>query len=108
MTQRSNDIVGVDSWRYRVFAALPWPVNWPFVRDEESVDFIRVEYLHEKLDFVANRVTFRRELTLEVALNREITARFSWIDPARTPEDISLFRNRPTRIELEFDYAFGR
>lgn len=108
LAQSSNDIVGVDSWSYRVFAALPWPMNWPFVRDEESVDFVQVEYLHKKLDFVANRVTFQRELTIEVALNREIAARFRWIDPARTPEDISLFRNRPTRIELEFDYAFGR
>ena len=106
--QSSNDIVGVEAWSYRVFAAVPWPVNWPFLRDEDAVDFVRVEYLQEELEFTANLVSHRRELTVEAALNREITARFRWIDPARTPDDISLFQIRPSRIQLEFDYAFGR
>ena len=108
LAQSSNDVVGVESWTYRLFAAVPWPVNWPFFRDEDAVDFVRVEYLYEELEFTANLLTHRRELTIETALNREITARFRWLDPARTPEDISLFLIRPSRIELEFDYAFGR
>ncbi|MGH9459731.1 MAG: hypothetical protein ACRD1X_00815 [Vicinamibacteria bacterium] len=106
--QSSNDIVGMEAWSYRVLAAVPWPVDWPFLRDEDAVDFVRVEYLQEELEFTANLTTHRRELTVEAALNREITARFRWIDPARTPDDVSLFETRPSRIELEFDYTFGR
>ncbi len=108
IVRRTNDLVGVSSWTYRVFATMPWRVNWPFVRNEDSVNFIRVEYNREELDFQTDFSSFQRELVVDVALNREITARFRWIDPARTPEDIALFRTRPNRIELEFDYAFGR
>lgn len=106
--RRSDDLASLDAWSYRVFAAVPWRIGWPFVRNEDSVNFIRVEYFREKQEFVANRVTHQQELTVEVALNREITARFLWIDPARGPEDIALFQTRPSRIELELDYAFGR
>jgi hypothetical protein len=106
--QSSNDLIGVEAWSYRIFASVPWPVRWPFDHDEDVVDFVRVEYLQEELEFTANVLTHRRELTVEAALNREITARFRWIDPARTPEDIALFQTRPSRIELELDYAFGR
>lgn len=108
LAQSSNDIVGLDSWSYRVFIAVPWPIDWPFLRNEDAVDFVRVQYLREELEFIADRLTHQQELTVEVALNREITARFKWIDPARTPEDIALFQTRPSRIELELDYAFGR
>ena len=107
IARHSNDIEGVSSWIYRVFAAVPWRIDWPFTRSEDRVDFIRVDYTHQDLDF-SDRSDLARELALEVALNREITARFRWIDPARTPEDVALLRTRPNRIELEFGYAFGR
>jgi hypothetical protein len=107
IARHSNDIEGVSSWIYRVFAAVPWRIDWPFTRSEDSVDFIRVDYTHQDLDF-ADRSDLARVLALEVALNREITARFRWVDPARTPEDVVLLRTRPNRIELEFGYAFGR
>jgi hypothetical protein len=108
IARRTNDIEGVQSWTYRLFAGIPWRVDWPFGRNEDSVNFIRVEYTHQELDFSPGFRSLARELEIEVALNREMIALFRWSKPARTPTDIALLRPRSSRIELEYTYAFGR
>jgi hypothetical protein len=108
IARRVNNIDGVRSWTYRVFAGIPWRVDWPFGRDEDSVNFIRVEYTHEELDFSPDFRSRARELEIEVALNREMNASFRWTEPARTPTDIALLRPQRNRIELAYTYAFGR
>ena len=108
ITRRANEIDGVRSWTYRVFVGVPWRVNWPFTRSEGSVNFVGVEYTQEEFEFLPDFQTLARELRIEVALNREMSASFRWTLPARTPADIALFNRRRSRIELEYAYAFGR
>ena len=108
IARRTNEIDGVRSWTYRVFVGVPWRVNWPFIRSEESVNFVGVQYTQEEFEFLPDFQTLARELQIEVALNREMSASFRWTLPARTPTDIALFNPRRSRIELEYVYTFGR
>ncbi len=108
IARRANEIDGVRSWSYRVFVGVPWRVNWPFIRSEESVNFVGVQYTQEEFEFLPDLQSLAHELQIEVALNREMSASFRWTLPARTPTDIALFNPRRSRIELEYAYAFGR
>ncbi len=108
IARRTNEIDGVRSWIYRVFVGVPWRVNWPFVRSEESVNFVGVEYTQEEFAFLPDLQSVAHEIQAVVALNREMDASFRWTLPARSPTEIVLFIPRRSRFELEFAYAFGR
>ena len=47
LTHTTREIEGSTTRGYRAFVGFPWPLRWPFVRDEALVEFVRIDVLVE-------------------------------------------------------------
>lgn len=108
LSKRTNDVEGVVTTHYEGFIGVPWPPGWPIERKGDSVDFIMLRYSRLEQLFAAGIRAVSQAITMEVALNREMSLRFRWLKPGRTPTEIAKLTSRPRRIDLEYVYAFGR
>lgn len=105
----SDDVRGRTGRAIHAFLAVPWRPSWPFTRREDSVDFVRVDFLHrEDRFFGPDLVVVGQEVRVELALNREMSLVFRVEDPGRTPLEIATLESRPRRYELSYVYAFAR
>jgi len=105
----SDDLAGRNGQTYHLFLAVPWRPALPFTRREESVDFLRLDYFHREDRFPGpGLVAVRKELSLELSLNREMSLVFRLEDADRTPLELATLAGRPRRYELAYVYAFGR
>jgi hypothetical protein len=103
-----NHIRGTEGRTYRAFVAVPWPLAWPWSRNEDAVSFLRLNYVHAELDTEPGLTTINREASLEVALNREMSVFFRWSRPGLTTLDVIRSSPRTRTIAVEYLYAFGR
>jgi len=109
LTHTTRELEGSTTRGYRAFVGVPWPLHWPFVRDEALVEFVRVDVLIEDERFPSVGWTRRAyEVRASVELNREHLVLFRWTDPGQTPEELALRIRRPRRFTIEYAYALGR
>jgi len=103
-----DSILGVERRGYRAFVGVPWPVRLPFLRSEDSVEFLFLELIVRHHDYSGGIRAVSRELSLTAFLNRETSLFFHWQDPGFGPEGVILERSPPSRFTLGFEYAMGR
>ena len=106
--RHTNDVEGLEEMIYRSFIAVPWRPRWPFTTSENAVDFLIAKYSYVVKRYVSELRTSSHEMTVEVALNREVSLLLRWLEPCSTPTEIALLVDPPRRIDLEVIYAFGR
>jgi len=103
-----DSILSVERRGYRAFIGIPWPLRLPFLRSEDSVEFLLAELIVRHDDYFGGIRAVSRELSLTAFLNREMNLAFRWQDPGIAPEDIIVERGRPSRFTVSFEYAMGR
>ena len=103
-----DSISGIERRGYRAFIGVPWPVRLPFLRSEDSVEFLLAELTIRHDDYASSLRAVSREVSLTAFLNREMSLVFRWQDPGIAPEEIILERSRPSRFTASFEYAMGR
>jgi hypothetical protein len=91
-----------------VFLGVPWPVRVPFLRSEDSVEFLLAELIVRDDDYSGGIRAVSREVSLTAFLTREMNLAFRWQDPGIAPEEVILERSRPSRFTVSFEYAMGR
>lgn len=87
---------------------MPWPLNAPWGTDEESVRFLRVSFLYEQDRLRSGLEETGWGIGLDVLLNRELAAHFSWRNPVRSPLEIAFGNEGRDVVALSLDYAFWR
>ena len=109
LTDTIRELEGSTTRGYRAFVGVPWPLRWPFVRDEALVEFVRIDVLVERERFPSVGWTrWAYEVSASFELNREHIAVFRWTDPGQTPEELALNIIRAHRFTIEYAYALGR
>jgi hypothetical protein len=103
-----NSVLTVERRSYRAFVGVPWPVHLPFLRDEDSVDFLQADFVLRQDDYPAGVRAISKGASLRAFLNRETSVFFRWEDPGVGPEEIILERSLPSRFTVGFEYAMGR
>jgi hypothetical protein len=103
-----DSILGIDRRAYRAFVGVPWPVRFPFLRAEDSVEFLLAELTVEQDRYSGGIRSVSREVKLTAFLNREMSLSFLWEDPGIALEEVILERGRPSRFAVSFEYAMGR
>jgi hypothetical protein len=103
-----DSISGIERRGYRAFIGVPWPVRLPFLRSEDSVEFLLAELTIRHDDYASSLRAVSREVSLTAFLNREMSLVFRWQDPGIAPEEVIVERSRPSRFTASFEYAMGR
>jgi len=103
-----DSVIGVARRGYRVLLGVPWPLRLPFLRSEDSVEFLLAELTVRHDDYSSGIRAVSRELSVTAFLNREMSLAFRWQDPGITPEEIARERGLPSRFTVSFEYAMGR
>ncbi len=103
-----DSILSVERRGYRAFIGVAWPLRFPFLPDEDLVEFLLAELIIRHEDYAGGIRAVSREASLTAFLNREMSLSFRWQDPGITPEDVILERSRPSRFTVSFEYAMGR
>ncbi len=109
LTHTTRELEGSTTRGYRAFVGVPWPLRWPFARDEALVEFVRIDVLVEDETFPSVGWTRRAyEVSASVELNREHLVLFRWTNPGQTPEELAVRIQRAHRFTVEYAYALGR
>lgn len=103
-----NSISGIERRGYRAFIGVPWPMRLPFLRSEDSVEFLLAELIVRNDDYSGGIRAVSRELSLTAFLNREMSLAFRWQEPGIAAEDVILERSRASRFTVSFEYGMGR
>ncbi len=103
-----DSIQTVERTAYRAFIGIPWPVQLPFLRDEDAVEFLLAEFLLVHEDYGGGLRAVSKEAGLTAFLNREVSLFVRWRDPGISPPEVILERSAPSSITVGFEYAMGR
>jgi hypothetical protein len=103
-----DSILTVERRGYRAFVGIPWPLRLPFLRNEDSVEFLLAEFIVRHQDYPGGVRAVSRDLNVTAFLNRETSLFFRWQDPGIAPEEVILERSAPSRFSVGFEYAMGR
>jgi hypothetical protein len=103
-----DSILSVERRGYRAFIGVPWPLRFPFLPDEDLVEFLLAELIIRHEDYAGGIRAVSREASLTAFLSREMSLAFRWQDLGITPQEVILERSRPSRFTVSFEYAMGR
>jgi hypothetical protein len=103
-----DSILSVERRGYRAFIGVPWRLRFPFLPDEDLVEFLLAELIIRHEDYAGGIRAVSREASVTAFLNREMSLAFRWQDPGIAPADVILERGRPSRFTVSFEYAMGR
>lgn len=102
----SDRLTGIERRSYHLFIGVPW--RFKLAGSDRAVNFIQLEWRLLEQRFEAGIVARGDEISVRVALNRELEVRVGWNRPGRTPIDIARRLNRPESWTVDFIYALGR
>ena len=109
LTHTTRELEGSTTRSYRGFIGVPWPLRWPFVRDEALVEFVRIDVLveDERFSFVG---WIRRayEVSASIELDREHLVLLRWTDPGQSAQERAHAIHPAHRFTVEYVYALGR
>jgi len=109
---QADDIAGETVRTARAFVGMPWPPAWPWRAEEGSVRFLELGYEHEWHTTAASSSTPQSsgadQVSLTVALNREMDVVLSWRHAQPTALDIIRGLTGHERLTVSYVYARGR
>ena len=110
VARTGNEVLGAYTTSYRILVGLPWHLAWPFTSGEERVDFLRVDWTLDDINYPLSlkRETLSHRLQITAELNREHLLRVRWDDARRTSKHLALSIQPVRRIRFDYIYALGR
>jgi hypothetical protein len=101
-------VLGVETRSYSLLAGVPWTMRWPLSRSEASVEFLTAKLGVQEESYSGGVRAISYEVSIAAFLNREMSLRFGWERPGRTPDEIARRTRRPARFTVSYEYALGR
>jgi hypothetical protein len=87
---------------------VPWPLAWPWARDEAAVPFLRLDLERERKRSGAAFEAIRYGASLTLSLNREMDLVLGWSRADPTPLDLIRGIGQRQTVEAHYTYARGR
>jgi hypothetical protein len=103
-----DNVRGIRQHAYRAFVGAPWPLGFPWQRDDRSVPFVRVSYARTEADYDVAPTTVDWDASVAVELNREHSLVATWSRPGRTPLDLVRVTSTAKSFRVAYVYARGR
>lgn len=103
-----DTVRGIRSRTFRAFAGAPWPLGFPWQRDEAAVPFVRVSYARTEADYDVAPTTVDWDASIALELNREHVVTATWSRPGRTPLDLVRVTSTANSFRVAYVYARGR
>jgi hypothetical protein len=104
----SHRVRGTSAVTYRASLGAPWPISWPWARDEHFTGFLRVLYNRVRIRYDNGFEQLNQDASLEASLSREMLVAVRWRKPGVSPLDVVRETGRLSTFEVEYSYAFGR
>jgi len=106
--QEHDQLEGRRTRTYRALVGIPWPLSWPYRRDERAVRFITLRLAHTSRQFDSSYRSRQLQATIDVALNRETSIVVRWSEAERLPVHAALSGGPSPLIELQYVYSYGK
>jgi hypothetical protein len=103
-----DTVRGIRSRSLRAFVGAPWPLGFPWQRDDQAVPFVRVSYGRTEADYDVAPTTVDWDASVAVELNREHSLVATWSRPGRTPLDLVRVTSTAKSFRVAYVYARGR
>ena len=108
VSDRATSLSGESLRVTSLFVGVPWPPAPPWRSNEAAVPFLRLGYAHERRTSGPDFTAHAHQITLTVALDREMDLVVGWRRAEPTALDLIRGIGRQTTFEASYVYAFGR